>query len=155
MEIIEENTVAFTGHRAVKKDFNIEDLIYTVESLIIGGKDTFLIGMAIGFDTICFETLLKLKKSYPQIKIVACIPCENQSKSWNFAQKIKYNYLLEKADEKIILGKEYSPNAMLKRNRFMVDNSSVLVAYIYKTVGGSYYTAKYAVENDKEIIYVK
>ena len=155
MEIIKENTVAFTGHRVVKKDFDIKDLIYAIESLILGEKDTFLIGMAIGFDTLCFETLLTLKKTYPQIKIIACIPCENQTKNWNIEQKNKYNYLIRRADEKIVLDKEYSKNAMLKRNRFMVDNSSVLVAYIYKTVGGSYYTAKYAVENDKEIIYIK
>lgn len=155
MEIIKERTVAFTGHRVVKKDFDIKDLIYAIESLILGEKDTFLIGMAIGFDTLCFETLLTLKKTYPQIKIIACIPCENQTKNWNIEQKNKYNYLIRRADEKIVLDKEYSKDAMLKRNRFMVDNSSVLVAYIYKMVGGSYYTAKYAVENDKEIIYIK
>ena len=36
----------------------------------------------------------------------------------------------------------------------MVDKVSILVAYIYKSTGGAYQTAKYAVEKGVKIIYV-
>ena len=155
MQIIKEKTVAFTGHRILKKDIDIKDLKYCIDCLIKGEKDTFLIGMAIGFDFLCFKVLLEFKKIYKNIKIIACVPCENQDKNWNLSQKIEYKSLIKKADEIIYTSKEYHIDAMFKRNRFMVDNSSVLVAYIYKTTGGAYYTAKYAIENQKEVLYIK
>lgn len=33
------------------------------------GYNTYLCGMAIGFDMICAETVIDLKKSYPNIKL--------------------------------------------------------------------------------------
>jgi uncharacterized phage-like protein YoqJ len=148
-------TASVSGNRTLLKDFNINKLKETFNKLIkIANINTFLVGMAVGFDTVCFNVLEEIRKT-EDIKIVACIPCENQDYNFSLAQKKEYNRMLLSSDEKIYIAKEYTKACMLKRNRYLVDNSSVLVAYIYKTVGGSYYTAKYAVENDKEIIYLK
>ncbi len=152
MNIIKEKTCAFTGHRIIKKDINVDNVDKIIDLLIERGIDTFLVGMALGFDSLCFERIL-LKKTQ-NIKIIACIPCKNQDLKFSLKDKEKYLKLLERADEKIYMFDTYENGCMFVRNRFMVDNSSVLVAYIYKKQGGTYYTVNYAEKQNKEIIYI-
>lgn len=148
-----EKTCGVTGHRNLDKIFDKKKLYSLFEELIKNGKENFLIGMAIGFDTVCFQTLEKLKKTY-DIKLIACIPCPEQDKFFNFFQKREYKRMLSVADEKVILSEEYTPYCMFKRNKFIVDNSGVLVAYLRENKGGTFSTVKYAKEKNKEICYV-
>ena len=55
-----EKTVAFSGHRSLGKDFNKLALCNEIIRLIETGYDTFLVGMAVGFDTECFKILEKI-----------------------------------------------------------------------------------------------
>ena len=149
---IGKKAVAVTGHRIVK-DLDKKNLKNIFRELIEKEYNVFHVGMALGFDIICFKTLLELKAQY-NIKIIACIPCENQDSLWSEKQKKEYRNLLNFADEKVILSKEYTSSCMQKRNEYMVDNSMVIVAYLKRNSGGTYNTVKYAVEKQKEIIYV-
>lgn len=146
-------TCAFTGHRTLYDDFNGETVKKEIEKLLNDGFNTFLVGMAIGFDTECFKILLNLKKEN-DIKIVACIPCENQAAKFNAAQKKEYFSLIALADEIVIVSKEYTPICMKKRNEFMVNNSSVLIAYLKRDYGGTRQTVKVAEKQGKKIIFV-
>ena len=71
--------VAVTGHRTVGIDLEKDQLKREFYNLIEKGYNTFLIGMAVGFDTICFNVLLDIKKM-KDVKIVACVPCRGQDK---------------------------------------------------------------------------
>lgn len=146
--------VAVTGHRVVKKDFNVEELEKEINLLIEKGCKYFFVGMALGFDSICFEILYKIKQE-KDVKIIACLPCKEQDSLWNSVQKEVYRKNLKKADEIVIMSDEYDNACMQKRNRYMVDNSAYLIAYLYRSSGGAYNTVKYAIENKKEIIYIK
>lgn len=148
-------SVCFTGHRIIKKDFNRDDLKKVVEELIEGGYNRFLCGMALGFDMLAFEVVKDIKNEYEGISIIACVPCRDQAKRYPRAEKNRYERLLKSADEVIVLKEEYDEYCMKERDRYMVDNSSVCVSYLYKSTGGAYYTTRYAVEKDREIIYVK
>ncbi len=134
---------AITGHRFLPSDFdkNIlkSDLIYLINS----GFTTFNVGMAIGFDTEVCKYLLELKKDYG-IKIVACIPFNNQNEKFNKIQKLDYLILIGKCDAVYVLNREYDKYCYFERNRFMVDNSSAVYAYINYSKGGTYQTVKYA-----------
>ena len=121
--------------------------------LITDGYDTFLIGMAIGFDTLCFLQLLKIKKK-KNIKIIACIPFDNQSVAFSKEDKILYEKLLKQADEKIYVSHNYSSYCMQKRNKFMVDNSSAIVGFLRRDFGGTFNTLKYAEKKGINIIKV-
>ena len=143
-------TCCFTGHRILKTDFDEYKLNEIINSVIDRGYTTFLIGMAKGFDTKCFETLL----NYKNIEIIACVPCKNQSDKFNKKEKEKYEELLKKATKVIILNEEYFNGCMQIRNRFMIDNSSLLIAYMYAERGGTLYTVNYAKKKNKEILFV-
>lgn len=151
--IKKESACAVTGHRVLGADFNSERLKNAFVELINKGVDTFLIGMAVGFDSKCFLVLEQLKNEY-SIKLIACIPCANQDKSFTLAQKKEYARMLEVADQKIMVGVEYTSGCMLKRNRFMVDNADYLVCYLREQKGGTAYTVNYAKSKNKNIIEV-
>lgn len=136
-------TACVSGHRALPKTFNKDKLEKAFLTLIDNGYDTFLIGMALGFDTVCFRLLEGLRKQ-KDIKIIACVPCEEQDKLFSALQKDEYRQMLESADQKIVLSKNYTQKCMQKRNEFMVDNSSIVLAYLTKNFGGTKNTVDYA-----------
>lgn len=145
-------TCAVSGNRVIQKDLDKNRLKEIFIKLITNAKiNTFLVGMALGFDTICFNVLETLKSEY-DIKIVACIPCRTQDYNFTKKQKEEYDRMLSVADEKIYVSNEYNNTCMFKRNRFLVDNSSILVVYSRKKTGGTIYTKNYALKKGVPII---
>lgn len=154
MIVIEKNkTCAVTGHRQVDSDLDKNLLETLFIRLIQKGFNTFLIGMAVGFDTLCFKMLYKLKEKY-EIKIIACVPCPNQAERFFLEQKEEYEKLLGLADEKILISQYYYAGCMKKRNYFMVDNSSVLIAYVRRDKSGAMQTLNYAKQKNLAILKV-
>lgn len=145
-------SVAFTGHRQVEFDFDYKKLELFLQDLIEKGYQNFYIGMAVGFDSICFKTLEKLKRSYQHINLIACIPCKDQDRNFSYSQKQDYRKMINNADYKVLISENYTPYCMQERNRFMVDNSSLVVAYMIRNQGGTYNTVKYAQLKDRKII---
>ena len=153
MNIDKTVTCCFSGHRILPKTFNTEELKKAVYNAINDGFSSFLVGMAIGFDTLCLKILLKIKRE-KDIKIIACVPCRDQSEFFNKKQKAEYDELLQKTDEAIYLCDNYYEGCMQVRNEFMVDNSKRLICYLKTAYGGTYATVKYAVEKNLDIIYI-
>ncbi len=149
MNIVEDlilqpaKTACFTGHRIIEDNISVSYIKKIIENLIERKYDTFLVGMALGFDTICFNILeeISLKNS---INVIACVPCPEQANSFNEIQKREYDRMLNKADKVIFVCKHYSKKCMLLRNKFMVDNSSALISYVRKNKSGSKQTTDYA-----------
>lgn len=144
---------AFTGHRKDFGDFDKGLLDRVILNLIHGGTDEFLCGMALGFDLAAAEIVLKYKKIYP-VRLIACIPCEEQSKFFNEKTAEKYHRILGCCDDRIVLAPRYFSGCMHARDRFMVDNCDVLVCYLRKNYGGTFYTVSYAKKRGVKIIEV-
>ena len=153
MIIDKAKTCAFTGHRNLGRDFNKAELERVIKGLIKGGFTTFLVGMAVGFDTECFKILETLRKT-ENIRIIACIPCLNQDYKFTLKQKEEYKNMLNSADEKIYVSTEYTKNCMFKRNMFMVDSALVLVAHLTEDRGGTFQTVNYAKRKNVNIIMI-
>ena len=151
--IDKEKAVSVTGHRILREDLDKEKLKNALLTLAIGGYNTFLVGMAIGFDTLCFNLLEEIRR-IKEIKIIACIPCLDQAKRFSFSQKKEYERMLSVADQKIVISEEYTAWCMQKRNQFMVDNSSVLISYLRENKGGTLNTVNYAKKKNIKIIEV-
>ena len=141
-----------SGHRIINEDIDVEKLRDIFINLIKKEKvNTFLVGMAVGFDTICFNLLQKIKKE-ESIKIIACVPCRNQSKNFNKKEKIEYDKNIRLADHIILVSEEYTPYCMIKRNKFMVDNSTFIVYYLREDKGGTKRTVDYAIKQELGLI---
>lgn len=115
------------------------------------GITNFISGMAVGVDMDFAETVLKLRKKYP-ITLECAIPCQNQTLKWNSMDKIRYENILKYADKIILISERYTFDCMLKRNRYMVDKSNLIIA-VFNGVekGGTWYTIKYAKKENKVI----
>lgn len=153
-EIRKENTACFTGHRilpsndsAIKKKIEKE-----IRILINQGITTYLCGMAIGFDMLAAEVILKLRNEFPNLKLVAVIPCLNQNAKFSIKDKTRYKHIIKNSEKIIIIAQEYYNGCMQKRNRFLVDYSTKVLAYLNSSRGGTFYTVNYAVKNDIEVI---
>lgn len=146
---------AVTGHRVLGKEFRRVVLEEKLDFLLARGADTFLCGMALGFDLLCGELLAERKKSVP-LRLVACIPCADQSGAFPPAAKRRYDALLGSCDERVVLHERYETGCMFERNRYMVDRCDLLFAYLREgsKKGGTYYTVRYAERQKKPVFYL-
>ena len=138
----ENKNCVFTGHRDLGIDFSKSRLKKTIETLIKEGVENFYNGMAIGFDLIAAECVLALRKKYPQVKLIACVPCYGQEKYFSDADKKRYVKILKKADETVTLADHYYQGCMQNRDKYMVEHAEVMIAYCKKSTGGAAYTVK-------------
>lgn len=92
------------------------------------------------------EAVISLRdSSYPDIQLEVAIPCEGQDKLWAPADKKRYKNILDAADKFVVLSDHYFDGCMQKRNRFMVDRSSFVLAFWNGiSEGGAYSTMSYA-----------
>ena len=136
------STCAFTGHRSFYDGFSPRKLKKAIKDMILQGVTTFYNGMAMGFDLLAAEKVLELKKRFPQVKLVLCIPCYNQERNFSEQDKLRYQNIYKKADEKALLSDVYYRGCMQNRNRYMAERADVLIAYCNKKEGGAAYTVK-------------
>ena len=66
----------------------------------------------------------------------------------------RYEKILRRADEVIVLDKEYSQGCYQKRNVYMVDNSDYVLTWYDGKVGGTRNTLDYAAEKGRYIFNV-
>ncbi|MBE6948535.1 MAG: DUF1273 domain-containing protein [Ruminococcaceae bacterium] len=159
-------TCCFTGHRPTKLPWRYnendvrcvllkEKLYDIVEAVYLSGVRRFICGMAMGCDMYFCEILTELRNRFTDIIIEAAIPCETQADSWPEDQRQRYYQLLELCDEKTYVQRVYTSNCMMKRNKYMVDNSGVLIAVFDGTMGGTMRTVIYAKQQGLEIIQIE
>jgi len=141
-----EQSCCFTGHRQIPKE-EIPKLKKSLEKeikrLIKKGYKYFICGGALGFDTLAALTIIELRKKYKNIMLMLVIPCRDQASKWREEDISLYNDIISKADSVKTLSKVYYPGIMQIRNTYMVDNSSVCIAYLRKATGGTASTVKY------------
>ena len=148
-------TCCFSGHRKIPKDnyaFIQSNLRTAVVNNIEKGYRFFETGGALGFDTMAAQTILELKEIYSQIKLILVLPCITQTKSWLKDDIDEYNRIKELADEVVYTSKEYSKGCMHKRNRYLVDHSTLCISYLTESKGGTAYTVKYAESKGVRVI---
>ena len=157
---------AFTGHRPKsfpwKYDETAHDCILLKEILAVqikaladSGITDFLSGMALGIDLWSAQIVLNLQKDNPALKLHCILPCEEQETKWASQTQEQYHSILAQANNVIYTEREYSKGCMLKRNRYLVDHSSILLAVYNGTYrSGTAMTVRYAKEKHHKIILI-
>ena len=105
-----------------------------------------------GFDTIAAFAVLKLKERYPDIRLILVLPCLSQTRGWSQEDIEIYEDIKQKADKVVYTSQEYTRGCMHKRNRHLVDNSTVCISYLTENKGGTFYTVNYAKSKGIEVI---
>lgn len=157
MDIKKQRTVCFTGHREMgDTPSEIERRVSNIaEKLIQKGYLYFGAGGARGFDALASETILNLKKQYPKIHLILVLPFDNQylhERNWKPLEIELYHRLKANASKVVVLAPGYCSGVYYRRNRHLVDNSSVCIAYMTRENSGTSYTVNYAKSKRLQVI---
>lgn len=158
-----EVTCCFTGHRPGKLPWGENEsdprctelkarLFDTVEAVYLSGVRHFICGMAAGCDFYFCESVIRLRGERPGVTLEAAIPFEGQSARWAPEQRARYSALVSECDYETLLQSSYTADCMMRRNRYMVDSSSALIAVYAGAPGGTMNTVLYAMRQDLEIL---
>ena len=161
-----EITCCFTGHRPNKLPWGddesdprcvrLKELItQKLEAAYDRGYRHFICGMAQGADFYFCEAAHALRDRRPGVTVEAAVPCEGQADKWPEADRERYAQLLGRCDFETMVQRHYDRGCMLRRDRYMVDHASLLLAvYDGSPRGGAAYTVTYALRRglDVEVI---
>lgn len=126
-----------------------------ITALAEQGVTDFLSGMAQGVDLWSSQIVLDLQKKNPALKLHCVLPCKGQESKWTASAQERYRSILAQANEVVYVGQEYNRDCMLKRNRYLVDHSSILLAVYNGTWrSGTGATVRYAQKLKREIIII-
>lgn len=147
---MKRQTCCFTGHRKIPLN-QLEQLTQRLKDAVIAciqeGYLYFGAGGALGFDTLAAQTVLNLKQQYPDIKLILVLPCKDQADRWNSQDIKEYERIKACADKIVYTADRYYNGCMRKRNRHLVDCSSLCICYLTEQTGGTKYTVDYAIKS--------
>ena len=123
-----------------------------VEAAYEEGFRHFLCGMAMGCDLYFCEAALALREQHPEVTVEAAIPCPTQADTWPAAQRERYRRLVTACDFETMVSDRYTASCMQRRDRYMVDHASLLIAAFDGTAGGTRYTLEYAMSRGLAIV---
>ncbi len=84
---------------------------------------------------------MTLRREKGDVTLEAAIPCAAQSGGWPEADQARWRSLLAQCDLETLVQEQYTKGCMLRRNRYMVDRSSRLIAvYNGAPKGGTFQT---------------
>ena len=158
-----EITCSFTGHRPEKLPWRGDEndprclalkdhLAAAVEEAYDKGMRHFLCGMARGADFYFCDAVLALRERRNGVTLEAVIPCEEQAARWTERERERYFTLVERCDGETMLQHHYDKGCMLRRNRYLVDHSAMLIAVYDGMLGGTMYTLSYAMKRGLETV---
>lgn len=129
----------FTGHRmiAIAPEDLEKRLTDTIGRLIAKGYQYFYAGGARGADAIFSSCVLTAKEKYPQIQFNMVLPFQDQwrrEKGWTDREIKQYYDHQRRASTVTVIAQRYSPGVYYRRNKWMVDRSSLLVSRYRKTI---------------------
>ena len=144
-------TVSFTGHRTYRGEGD-EELRNIVYYLYGQGYRCFLCGMAWGFDLAAGRVVAELKSSFDDVELIAVEPFERFSELFSGDDVALYEDIMGVASDRVVASDEEGVGAYMRRNDFLVDNASVVVAWWDgKPRSGTAYTVKRAERNRVEV----
>lgn len=144
----------FAGHRVAPCSL-LEEIILAIENLVRESEAVEFYSGGMGdFDKLCEQAVREIKKRYQekQIRLNLVLP------SYRYVpQKEHLTYIKDLYDDIFVCdasdGAHYK--AMIgKRNRWMIEKSDIIIAYVRHENGGAYTTLRYAVNQNLRIIQV-
>lgn len=151
----QEVTCCFTGNcveKLPREPEQMEIILFrlgkAIDAAVRGGCHLFLQGGCPGVDLIAAELVLEKKEECPHLQLVTVVPFVGQAARWDSQWVRRYEAVLKSSDAVITLRQELHGSAMARayhaRNRFMVDNSKMVIAVHDGGKGGTLHTIEYA-----------
>ena len=149
--------LSFTGHRKLfdqyypHKKWNpiCAEVVRVLEEL---KPELILSGGALGFDSLAMDAALALNIPYR-----IAVPFRGQETIWPYKSQERYRNFIDKAESVVIVSDGgYSPEKMETRNRYLIDNSDLVLACLDPNLkkSGTLNCVRYADSKNKKVINV-
>ena len=149
-------TACFSGHRIISpKDLAtlLQRLDEHIAALIQQGVAYFGSGYARGFDMLAAQAVIRARETNRAVKLIAVLPCSDQSVKWPAADQQLYQHLLAAADKVVYVSDQpYEDGCMAQRNLHLVLHSIVCVTYKKHERSGTAQTTRMAAKHGLHII---
>ena len=161
---------AFTGHRPQGLPWGVDEtderclaVRYRIRSVICdmvcNGCDTFLSGMALGFDTMAAEQVAFMRDKFQlPIRLVGVPACINHTKGWTENCKARYDYITGCLCDEALKPRAVNPSreCFLERDRELVRRADILMACLNQGQqrGGTAYTVKLALKKGIPVVWI-
>lgn len=154
---IRQQTCCILGNRLLPRG-QADEIAARLEEKILKLRDLgvtrFFTGGGLGFDTLAAQVVLRVRDAHPDISLVLVLPCRDQAAKWPAAAVATYEHIKTLAAEIIYTAETTSRGHILKRNRYMVDESDYVLTHLSKTSGRTAQTIRYAEKTDHVVINV-
>ena len=157
-------TCCFTGHRTERLPWGEREndprclalkdrLDEALARAWADGYRHFVCGMARGADLYFCEAVLALRQIHPEVTLEAAIPFQGQADHWPELDRRRRAILLTQCDYETMVQHHYTAGCLARRNRYMVDRSSLVLAiYDGQPGGGTMQTLHYAMRQGVETV---
>lgn len=139
-----EKTCCATGHREILADklaYVETELRKAVMAAVDDGYTRFINGRAAGADLLFAATVAELKGQGHPLSLEAALPYLGRKRSNDQG----FQKMLAACDEVKVFSERYNRGCYFVRNRYMVDESSrVIAVYDGRSNGGTVFTMQYA-----------
>ena len=140
--------ITFCGHSSFNSAHEYEQKLLSLLQELIGDEQAELyLGEYGEFDSFAYECCQKFKSTHPNVKLIFVTPyisTEYQKKHLEY-QKDRYDQIIYPPLENVP-----SKFAISRRNKWMVQQADLIIAYISHDWGGAYKTFKYAERQGKK-----
>lgn len=145
---LRKHRCAFTGHRPEKivgqEGYAIVELRKAIEAAVREGYTTFITGCSRGIDLWAADIVIEMRRYDKRLKLVCAIPFEGFDDKWSPDWKKHLDFVKKEADWIQVISKEYHPGAYQKRNAWMVNKASKIIALCNGEASGTLNTVRYA-----------
>ena len=160
---------AFTGYRPGRFVFKEKEdhpaclllksrIMDEIKKLYECGIRRFYTGCAQGVDLWAGEAVLQLRETHADVRLICVLPYAGHESRWKEEQQRRCRRLVEKCDETVTLSASADGKSYLMRNRFLVEQTDILLA-VYSEEScprrsGTGYTVNYARSLGRKIIFL-
>lgn len=116
----------------VSKDVVISKLRIALHEAINRNFTTFITGMTPGPDIWAASLVFETKNINSKIKIIAAVPYPKYGKTRDYKYNLEYKHIIERADFVKFINNFNYIGVLKKRDIWMIDHSSLIIAVIYK-----------------------
>lgn len=153
----------FTGHRPNKLSWGDNEgdarcvalkqsIRREVEALYHRGLRHFVTGMALGCDLYFAEAVLNAREVLPGMTLECALPYRAQAARWCPEDQRRHRGILERCDMETLVQEHYDRFCMFRRDRYMVERASTILAVYDGTPGGTRYTLNYAMSKKLRVL---
>ena len=148
MKINVKHACSFTGHRPERmnepEERVIEWLKGQIKKAVEDGYTDFISGMQRG-----------VKEAGIDVRLLAASAFMGMEREWDVKWQERYDRIMAKADEVVFIGNTPGRVAFYRRNEWMIDHSSRLIAVYTGAPGGTKETISYAEKKGLSIVRYK